>query len=137
MARALRLEAQAGAAQIDFVTGAEALTAAVAGGNFDRAAVAENAGAEFAAVVGQAILAVFAADVGVLARNRAVGLVSVLFENYIVGRTTRCSLSVSSLKRPMLVQGLSRTYSSQAALPFTTTRRPMGVSAAALAGSRW
>jgi hypothetical protein len=56
------LEAQAGAAQVDFVFGAEFFAAAVTTGDFDGAAVAEDARAVFALVVADAILAGLQAD---------------------------------------------------------------------------
>ena len=63
----LPLEPQARAAQVDFVAGTQAFAATVAGGDFDGAAVAEDTRAEFAAIAGQAVLALLRADVGVAA----------------------------------------------------------------------
>ena len=77
-------EAQAGSAQVDFVAGAELFAAAVAGWDFDGAAVAEDARAEFAFVVAETVIALVQADVGVAARYRRVGFVGAFFEDDVV-----------------------------------------------------
>src|SRR5262249_49880402 len=64
---ALPFEAQARASQINFVAGPQALAAAIAGGHLYGAAVAEDTGAEFAAVVDQAIVAGLETNVRVAA----------------------------------------------------------------------
>ena len=80
----LLFKSQAGAAQVDFVAGAEFFAAAIAGGDYDGAAVAEDAGAEFAAVVAEAVVARVQANVGVLAGHGGVGFVGAFFEDDIV-----------------------------------------------------
>src|SRR5580700_8734019 len=81
---ALSLKPQAGPAQVDFVAGAKLFAAAVAGWDFDGAAVAEDARAEFAFVVAEAVVAVVQADVGVPARYGRGGFVGAFFENDVV-----------------------------------------------------
>jgi hypothetical protein len=66
------VETQAGAAEVDFVAGTEFFAAAAAGRDFDGTAVAEDAGAEFTAVVDQAVFSPVANDVGVAARDGCV-----------------------------------------------------------------
>src|ERR1039458_2406410 len=78
------LEPQAGATQIDLVAGTKFLAPPVAGGDFDGAAVAEHAGAEFAAVVAQAVVARLQPYVRVLAADGGVALVGAFFEYHVV-----------------------------------------------------
>src|ERR1019366_455165 len=80
----LPLEPQAGAAQIDLVAGTQFLAPPIAGGDFDGAAVAEHAGAEFAAVVAQAVVARLQPYVRVLAADGGVALVGAFFEYHVV-----------------------------------------------------
>src|SRR5215475_3997878 len=74
-------DTKASAAQVYFVTGAEFLASAVTGGHFDGPAVAEDAGAEFAFIVAQAVFTVFETDMGMLARDGGAGFVRAFFEN--------------------------------------------------------
>src|ERR1039458_9138815 len=80
----LLLKAEAGAAQVDLVAGAQLLAAAVAGGDVDRAAIAEDAGAEFAPVIRDAVFARRKLDVRVLARHGVVGLVGAFEKDHVV-----------------------------------------------------
>ena len=77
-------ELQACPAQVDFVAGAELFAAAIAGWDFDGAAVTEDARAEFAFVVAKTVVAVVQADVGVASRYRRVGFVGAFFEDDVV-----------------------------------------------------
>src|ERR1039458_5952824 len=90
----LLLKAEAGAAQVDLVAGAQLLAAAVAGGDVDRAAIAEDAGAEFAPVIRDAVFARRKLDVRVLARHAAPSMDSSpcrLKSNWLTSRSSRSS----------------------------------------------
>ena len=63
----LPLKPHAGAADIDFVAGAQFLAAPIAGRNFNRPAIAEDASTEFAGIVADAKLACSQMNVGMFA----------------------------------------------------------------------
>ena len=103
------LEPQARPPQVYLVTRAQALAAAVAGGDFNGAAVAKDARAEFAFVVANAVLARRPVEADMRVRAETVPLASSppSSKTMSLRRTMRCWLSVSSCMRPRLMRGFS------------------------------
>src|SRR5579862_1156366 len=71
----LSLEPQTGPPQVNLISRTELFAAPVAGRHFQGTAFAENARAEFAAIITNAVFVVVQPDVGVAARYGGIGFV--------------------------------------------------------------
>ena len=136
--RLLLPEAEAGSAQVDLVAGAQLLAAAVAGGDVDGAAVAEDARAEFAAVIGDAVFAGRKRMCACLRETVPLASSAPSRKTTSLRRTTRC-FGIGQLRQAADVGArlVEIEYCRCSALPLTTTRLRRRAATAGWAAAGW